>query len=124
MIACLRRPTCISLTAQRSRGKLQRRCSVSPIIVPHEGTSGAGGRKRIKNVRACFEKSPNQGGDNESEQKGNGPGCRGGARGARRLRANQEPGGTGLGGLRQVLSGIRPHQRERCDLVCRGAPAA
>src|SRR5260370_40754624 len=102
----MRRLACIPLTAPRSRGKLQRRCSVSPIIVPHEGTSGAGGRKRIKNVRARFEKSPNEGGDNESEQKGDGPGCRGGAGGALCPRANHEQGGFGVGVLRQVLAGV------------------
>src|SRR2546426_4484748 len=64
-----------------------------------------------KNIQARSEKSPSKGGDNESEQKSDGLGCRGGAGGARRLRANQEPGGIRLGVLRQVLAGICPGQR-------------
>src|SRR5260221_3510916 len=39
----MRRAACIPLTAARAEGKLQRRCCVSPINVPHEGTAGAEG---------------------------------------------------------------------------------
>jgi len=52
----LRRPAYISLTAQRSQGKLRRRCSVTPIIVPHEGTSGAERENGMKNVGRALTK--------------------------------------------------------------------
>src|SRR5438552_18880381 len=68
-----------------------------------------------KNIQARSEKSPSKGGDNESEQNSDGLGRRGGAGGARRLRAKQEPGGNGLGVLRQVLAGICPGQRREPD---------
>src|SRR6266568_180071 len=97
----------VSLTAQRSEGNLRRRCSIETITVLHEGTSGQG---RVdtggKISGAALRYHEVKGGEDELEQKGNGPCGRDGARGARCLRAGHEQGGFGVGVLRQVLAGI------------------